>query len=211
MNIDEGGKGVITKEKREISGLERSANAHKKAIVALNLDGSFYKKYESITDAMKSLNVKGYSTNISSVLKNVVNLHLGIYESEYNNDINYTYKVETNGKSLYQFDYSGNLIKEYKTIKEFLDSVGESYNGLKTAIKNKIDYFNSFLSYDNTIDVTKYKNPYKFIVIKNNEKFYYKYQKDICDKINLCKSSVCSKLKDANSFTYNNYEVIKIN
>ena len=56
MNLDEGGKGVITAEKREKSSIERSAEAHRKSIVALHLDGTYFKEFSSIAEAGRFLN-----------------------------------------------------------------------------------------------------------------------------------------------------------
>lgn len=53
LNIDKGGNGVVTAEKRSKSSLARCGEKHWKSIVAFNLDGSFYKEYPSITAANK--------------------------------------------------------------------------------------------------------------------------------------------------------------
>lgn len=67
LNLDKGGKGVITKEKREKSSLERSGEAHRKSVIALTLKGEFFKEFESVTKAAEYFNHK-HCTNISSVL-----------------------------------------------------------------------------------------------------------------------------------------------
>ena len=48
MNVSEGGCGVITKEMREQTSIDRSSEKHKKSIIALHKDGTFYKEFDSI-------------------------------------------------------------------------------------------------------------------------------------------------------------------
>lgn len=86
MNIDKGGKGVITAEKRSKSSIERSAESHRKPIIALNLDGSFYKEFNSIAEACGFLGTEIH-TNISRAALGKCKSALGylwIYKDEYN-------------------------------------------------------------------------------------------------------------------------------
>lgn len=51
LNIDKGGRGVVTAEMRSKSSIERSIEAKRKPVIALNMDGTFYKEFPSIRDA----------------------------------------------------------------------------------------------------------------------------------------------------------------
>ena len=55
FNLDKGGKGVITKEKRSKSSIERSVEAHQIEIIALYKNGTFYKEFNSIMEAAREL------------------------------------------------------------------------------------------------------------------------------------------------------------
>lgn len=103
LNIDEGGKGSITAEKRSKDSIQRSIDAHKKAIVAYNLDGTFYKKYNSITEASKELNLNSHN-NIINVLKGRSKSASGFmwkYEKDINENNISTYKADRHGKYVY--------------------------------------------------------------------------------------------------------------
>lgn len=57
-NIDKGGNGVVTAEKRNKSSIERCAEKHKKPIYQLNEKLEIIKEWKSVTDACKELGFK---------------------------------------------------------------------------------------------------------------------------------------------------------
>lgn len=65
-NIDKGGNGVVTTEKRSKSSMLRSSEKHKKPVYQLNEKLEIIKEWKSVTDACKELGYK--HTNISNAL-----------------------------------------------------------------------------------------------------------------------------------------------
>lgn len=57
-NIDKGGNGVVTAEKRSKSSMERSSEKHKKPVYQLNEKLEIIKEWKSATDACKELGYK---------------------------------------------------------------------------------------------------------------------------------------------------------
>ena len=166
LNLDKGGKGVITKEKRDKSSLERSGEAHHKAIVAFTLDGEFYAEYGSLSEAAKAFN-KPKVTNICSALRGNTKSAYGYiwkYKKECNveSDKVDEYTVDRHGKKIYHFDLSGKLINTYDAIIDIVKNHNGSYNGIKSAIKNKKIYNNSYLSFTDSIVLDAYEHLYKF-------------------------------------------------
>lgn len=66
-NIDKGGKGVITAEKRSKSSMERTAEAHKKPIYQMNEKLEIIKEWKSTADACRELGFK--FSNIGNATK----------------------------------------------------------------------------------------------------------------------------------------------
>lgn len=66
MNVDEGGKGVISKEKRSIDSIERSRIAHYKKIVLFNKEEELVEICESCKYAVEKYNLN--RTSIGNVL-----------------------------------------------------------------------------------------------------------------------------------------------
>ena len=158
MNIDKGGRGVITKEKRSKSSLQRSIERHYKPIIALYKNGSFYKEYKSEVEAQLDLGFKSKSS-ISNVLKGINNSageYIFVYKEDYKPTEVYLYKGKI-GNSVFCFDINGTLLKEYKNLSAFKTIKGLDRNNISKAIKNKVSYHNLFWSFTKTIDIQEYK------------------------------------------------------
>ena len=61
LNISEGGKGVITKEMRSKPSMQRSIDAHKKSILALDEDMNVKYEFNSIVEASNFFHKNSHS------------------------------------------------------------------------------------------------------------------------------------------------------
>ena len=155
LNIDVGGRGVVTAEKRNKSGIIRSSEAHEIKIVQLDLSGNYIKTWDSTTKASKELGLST-DTAINNVLKGRSKTSCDcfwFYEKDYleNNYILPT-KVspkERLGKKYYQYSPDTNeLIKFYESERdvfyEVLENRDTNSSGLLKAVKEKTIYKNYY-------------------------------------------------------------------
>lgn len=198
MNLDKGGKGVITKEKRSKNSIERSIEGHEKPIVALNKDGSFYKRFDSATKAAKFFNLKSKTaiTNAVSGWSKSCYGYLWVYECDYDPSKIYNYKPDFNTTPVYQFDLQGNLIKYWYKITQLDKLPGYTSQSVKHAIKNKKAYHDFYWSFENKIDTSQYSNLFKYKITNDTECKYFKFQKEIANYLNISNSVICTKLKE---------------
>lgn len=207
LNVDSGGKGVITKEKRSIDSITRSIDAHKKPVTAYNLDGTKYMDFDSLTEAAQFLN--GKSNNIWSALSGNTKSAYG-YMWKYKSEIESIdeYNKKSIGIKIYQFDFNGNLIKCFDSKKDVITFFNvTNYKALDKAIENKTAYKKSFWSLNNKINVNEFICPFKYRIIKNQDVINVIEQKEIAEIIGCCKATVCSKLKKSTNFEFNGYFV----
>lgn len=198
LNISEGGSGVITKEMRSLDSISRSAKGHEKAIIALNLDGSFYKEYCSTTQASNELKIgKSAINNVLSGRSKSSKGFLWVYKSEYDPNKNYSYNKIDKGTKVYQFDIDGKLLNVYPSKKYFEKLDGWSFNGLQSAIRHKTVYHDSYWSTEDHINIDEFE-PY-FIYVETdslgNIIEYYREQKEICTKYNINAGIMCNIIK----------------
>ena len=183
MNIDKGGSGVITKEKRNIGSIQRSINAHKKPVIALYKNGQFFKEFDSVQSASKYFNLKSH-TAIGNVLKGwskSCSGFLWIYKKDYDPNKKYTYNpIQPKIIKVYQFNFDGALIKCWQSLEDFQRQKGYSANGVKSAIKNKKPYHNHYQSFENSINPNEYVSPYKYRITKANNNYYFNNQNSLC-------------------------------
>ena len=75
-----------------------------------------------------------------------------------------TYNVALGGnigkvcKKIFQFDFKGNLLKEWDNIYIVSESINSTYNSLLAAITYKLSRKGYYWSFENKIDITKYCN-----------------------------------------------------
>lgn len=194
LNIDDGGRGVITKEKRNISGIQRSIQAHNKSIVLFNLKGDLVDICNSLKEACEKYKLN--RTSIGNVLHGRSKTCGGYYIVSYKqfNDPNFDIKSFINNsnnsrkkqKVIYQFDLQGNLLQCFKSKREANLTNNLDQGALYRSIKNKTIYKNSYWSYDSSININEFKSLYKY---KYNNKLY-KSQKDIGKDLNLAKCTI---------------------
>lgn len=210
LNISEGGCGVVTKEMRSKSSIERSIEGHKKAIIALNKkDGSFYKEYNSIKEATEDLGFKSKSA-ISNALNGrskSAGGYLWIFKEDYNPDETYQYSPKSRGFKVYQFDINGILVNEYPSLRYFEKLEGWSFNGVSTAIKEKRLYHDSYWALSSIIDIDDYEPFFYYQEADKDGNIIemYRSQADICRKYNLNPSTVCTNIKNNKPLTNGNY------
>lgn len=213
LNLDEGGKGVITKEKRSKSSIQRSIDGHKVPIIALNKDGSFYKEYDSILTATKEHNLKSMSSinnNLRGRSKSAGG-YIWIYKKDYNPDVEYLYKTKKLGEYLYEFDLNGNLLKVWDTSYDYYKKEGGSSHSITNAIENKTIYRDHYWSKTEKIDISKYENPFNYQVLDTSTKEITKFrtQSEICKFTGAHPSTVSMYIKE-NKLIYNKYLITKI-
>ena len=221
LNISKGGVGVITKEMREISGIERSIKAHEIPIYALDDNKNIVYKFNSVKEAVKFFNLKG-RTAISNALKGRTPKSCGyywVYKKDYdlgNIRIDeYTKKkayLEKTCIKVYKFDVNGNLIKTYNSLADCWKNEGFYESGLRPAIKNKKLFHNYYWSSSPNINIQEYNNinfPYVQIDQNGNQIQRYKTYKEIGIKYSLSESTVLEKIKNNKCFS-DNTKIIKI-
>lgn len=188
LNISNGGKGVIPKEARELSSIERSAKAHEKAITLLNKEGQVIEHCPSIKYAVTKYNMS--RTAIGNVLsgrsKTSNNFYI-IETSKYNSpDFNikeFFQTINNNTRSrklIYRYDLNGNFIENgFKC--DFKKKYHLDPNSILKAINNKTIFRKSYWSTSTTIDINEFESEYKYIY-KNK---LYKSLKEIAKELGI--------------------------
>lgn len=211
-NIDKGGKGVITSEKRAKSSIERSAEKHRKPVVAYNLDGTKFMEFESVSKAAEHfhVNINNVGMAVQGHIKSACG-YMWKYRSE-NLESVPPYKKNTTGKKVYQFNFDGTLVQKFESGKAAINFFGvNSQSSLLRAINNHTNYKGFFWSFNSSINVSDYVSPYKYKIIKGENVIKVIEQKEIANILNICKSSVSVRLKEGDGeFRYNEYLIQKI-
>lgn len=203
LNIDKGGRGVITKEKRSIDSITRSVEAHKKLVTAYDLNGTKYKDFSSITEAAEFF--KGKVNNITSVLiGNSKSAYGYMWKYKTNEETISKYEKKSIGMKVYQFDLEGNFIQAFESKKDVLTYFKvNSHRALDKAIDNKTEYKKFFWSLTPEIDTSTFVSPFKYKITKGDQIIKVIEQKEIAEIVGLHKSTVNAKLKNSTSFYYN--------
>jgi hypothetical protein len=128
LNLDKGGKGVITKDNRDKSGIERSIEAHKKSIVQLDKNGNLVQEFDAITSASE---ITGISrTSIGNCLKGrskTAGGYVWTYK-EYYSKAKVSDIPSSRGRNIRVFKYSPDmeLICEFNSISKAISGVCKS-------------------------------------------------------------------------------------
>lgn len=160
LNIDKGGKGVVTDEKRNIDGKIRSVQGHYKAIVLLDCSGNFIDKCESGKEVCEKYGIsKSAIGNVlqgrSRTAKGYYLVTAEIYDSSNFNAVEFVKSKNCEskvGKFIYQFDLNGNLINTYPT----LTKVPYDRSVIARAIERKWNYRNSFWAKSDSINIEEF-------------------------------------------------------
>lgn len=213
LNISKGGKGVITKDMRDKSSIQRSIEGHEVPVIALNMDGSVFKRFDSAIKAAEYFNTS--NTSITNALNGWSKSSCGylwVREKDYDPNNKYKYSPDSENRrvKVYEFSLNGDLIKIWDKITDFEKIKGYSSNGVRSAIKDKKEYHNSYFSLEENIDITTFKNPYKFYIINNNETNYFKSQRELSNYLNISESTLSYYLKN-NILNINGYKIERYN
>ena len=113
-------------------------------VYQFNLKGMFVHKYNSISECIRSLGIKG-DASLRKHIKEQTS-YKGFYWS-YNEDIdmiNYNIKIEKNTKPIYQYDLNGNLIHMFGSLAE-IDQSFIHGGSVRKACNNKPHYSKGFI------------------------------------------------------------------
>lgn len=160
LNIDAGGKGIVTKEKRSKDSINRSIKGHFKKIALIDYFGNVVAICNSCTEASENFGIS--KTAIGNVLsgrsKTANNYYIiteNLLKSPEFNPVEYvdSCNKEAKTKLVFEFNLDGTLKNIYKS----KNSVGIDKGTLNRAITNKWSFSNSFWALTRTIDVKEYK------------------------------------------------------
>ena len=162
LNVDEGGKGVITVEKRNKDGIQRSIEAHLKPVSLFDKNGNLIDNCKSVNEASEKYKLN--RTSIGNVLSGRSKTCGGFYivetsliDSDFNikQYINNLESTCSKRKAVYQFTLDGDLVQKF----EGVTKAGEVYgnrNAIKKCIDNKEMYKGYYWSYSNNIDINEF-------------------------------------------------------
>lgn len=213
LNVSEGGQGVITKEVRSKSGLQRSIDAHKHAVYALNENKEIVYFFDSINEATKFFKLKSKSS-ISNALKGRTSRSCGfywVYKKDYDsgkvmiiNDYdklkNYHNKICI---KVFKFNKQGTLLMKYDSLLKCSQAEKLSRNGLHSAIKNKLLFHNYYWAITDTIDIKEYtKINFPYIQYDKNQNILRKFTsyEEIAKFYNVSTSTIYRYVKEGKFF-----------
>lgn len=218
LNIQKGGSGIVTKEMRNKEGLQRSIDAHKIPVYALDDNLNVVLEFSSAVEAIRFFGGKSKTAISNAISKNVsTKKSFGYYwvkQNDYKNGnfyVNTTPNFESFKKKVYQFDKNGTFVKMHESIK----SIERYYNiqnssPLRHAIRKKRLYKNSFWSFEKEADFDL-NSPFRFFEIDKNENIIDRYLKveDILKKYNCSSNFLYKKDKNTKGILPNGNKIIK--
>lgn len=214
LNVSKGGCGVVTAEMRSIDSMTRSAIGHQKPVIALNLDGSFYKEYTSVKEAAKDINI--LTTSIGNVLSGrskSAGGYIWVYKQKYSSNEEYNYHPGYLDMRIpvYLFDVNGNLAKTLDKLSDAEKIKGWSENGIRHAIDNKTIYHGYYPSYSKTINVDDYLKNFKYKILDKDGNII-KYLNLLEEALKIMNTNTYMYYKNVknNEFKYNDKTLIKL-
>lgn len=158
LNVSQGGAGIVTKTMRSIESRQRSIDAHKIPVVALTLDGKFYKEFPSASEAANTFKcVHTAITNAISGFSKSACGYMWLQKKDYDPSKTYiynnkaklvVYEFDINGVCVQRFDKIGDICQKYKFNKDMV----RKYIGLKKPYKDHI------FSTEPQININEYLN-----------------------------------------------------
>ena len=146
LNVSKGGLGVITKEQRSLDSRKRSILAHQKPVIALTLDGKFYKEFSSIKEASQEFNVVESSiTNVISGFSKSSAGYLWVYKDKYNSSIDYVYNSNSHSIKCYKYTMDKELIYTYNTITQLSKELNRCREYTSTKLKKGDLIINNYI------------------------------------------------------------------
>lgn len=198
LNIDKGGSGVVTVEKRQKSGLQRSAEGHYKKIVLIDKVGNVVDICDSVNLAVDKYKLS--RTSIGNVLSNRSKTCGGYYIvtfetfSQEGFDIKKFINQLNSGRisKVYQFDLSGIRIGAFDSISKAVNALRYDKNSISRAIKNKSIYKDCYWSNTIDINISEFKKLYKY---KLGDDFF-KTQRELGEFLSLAECTISAKIKN---------------
>lgn len=224
LNVQEGGAGIVTKEMRKKDGIQRSADAHKKAVCQIDpKTHQLIAVHDSIRSATKAMGLNSNSAIGNALSKtNDTVLSAGyywVYKTDYDNG---TFKLKEidpyahiTSPMVYRFDLNGSLMGSYHGVSNAVLALGiTSLNtqALNLAIKQKTVYHKSYWSWEPSINIKEFKSFYKYQEIDETGNIVNQYltHQEIAKVHNLRQSAVSKKIKKESLFGKNKIIKIKI-
>lgn len=162
LNLDIGGKGVVLKDNRTQSSIDKSKNAHKKRVAQIDWDGNIIKVFDSLTQAAQEMHLKSIS-NITESMKYTNKMIAGYFWRfiDSSNKISSPIDFSNNKLSIFCYDgTTGQLLKSYRSAGAVFDDYDLKYNWLSILIKNRLIWkkYNVIFtrSKQEKIDITKF-------------------------------------------------------
>lgn len=224
LNIDKGGKGIITIEKRNKSGLIRSSESHEIKVVQLNLNGEYVQTFASTIKAAKAMGLSAHSA-ISNVLKGRSKTSCNsywVYEKDYLTKSFDLKKPITpkESKGFKHYQYSPDtleLINTYQSIAEVFYAITGSKKsnseGLTKAVINKVIWHDFFWATKEVCDFTEYfDDRFKIHEVNNLGEIINKFKNnsEAAKHFNLANSTISNYIR-YKTITKNNTYLIKNN
>lgn len=159
LNVDDGGKGIVTKEKRTKDSINRSIEGHFKKIALIDYFGNVIDICNSCSEAVQKFGIS--KTAIGNVLSGRSRTANGYYivtndtlKSPGFDPIKYVDNCnkESKIKLVFEFNLDGTLKNIYKS----KSSVGIDKGTLNRAIVNKWSFSNSFWALSRSINIKEY-------------------------------------------------------
>ena len=200
LNLDKGGKGVITSEKRSKSSLQRNAEGHYKKIVLFDKLGKNIHICNSVKEACETYNIP--KTAVGNVLSGRSKTSKGYYIVTYEDymspefNINKYIQNKTDStkinKLVYRYDLNGNFLECFNSQQEIKRKYGFDDGAIRRAIKNKTIYKESYWTNTNTINIIDFEKEYKYLY--NNIKFRTLHE--IAEYVNLKDCTISNALRE---------------
>lgn len=207
LNIDKGGRGVITAEMRSKSSIERSIEAKRKPVIALNIDGTLYKEFPSIREAASECNINNMQSifNVLHKMNKSAGGYIWVFKDEYDSTKNYSYKKEYSSKCVYKFDDKFKLVESFESKMAAIQSFGiTSYTGLTNAIKYKKLYKGFYWAETSEFNNVPLKISYKYEVTdENGQNIKFKMRKELAEYLQVSGTFITTSLKKNNPWNYN--------
>lgn len=218
LNIQKGGAGVITKDMRNKDGLQRSIDAHKCPVYALDDNLNIVMEFNSAIEAVRYFGGKSRTAVTNAISHNVkTKKSFGYYwvkQSEYktgNYYVNTTPNFEGRGIKVYRFNKKGVLIETYESCRDFARKCNiRNESAMKRAVKNKSIYLDSFWAFTEnaTFDLN---SQFKYVEIDNNGNVIERFEKmqNVLDKYNCSISFLYRKNETCRGVLPNGNKIIK--
>ncbi len=129
-------------------------NIHSKKVYQYYTDGSFYKEWDSLSDAARYLDKR--SNTIGDCCRGKIKTAYGYqWTYEYKDSLSIVIPNEKKSihKKVYKFDYYGNIVNEYTSLRDACLDNGVQKSTLSSAILNKKNLHNFMYSYNEDFKV----------------------------------------------------------